>query len=182
VVYLSGYGLLHDGARRVLLAWLGGVGADVPVVLDPGPLVGEVPAQDLATVLGRTDWLSCNAAEASLLTGCPDAVEAARALAAGSGCRGVVVRTGAQGCVVTGPGGADVRVPGAAVTAVDTTGAGDTHTGVLLAALAAGLPLERAALRANHAAACSVTRRGPATAPTAGELAVWLAHEAAHGP
>src|SRR5260370_3068071 len=45
------------------------------------------------------------------------------------------------------------RIPAPEVDAVDTTGAGDTHAGVFLAALAAGLNPGRAALRANVAAA-----------------------------
>jgi sugar/nucleoside kinase (ribokinase family) len=94
----------------------------------------------------------------------------------------VLVRTGPDGCLLAGPaaGGDGVAVvPGFAVAAVDTTGAGDTHTGVFLAALAAGAAPAAAARRANAAAAISVTRPGPATAPTAAELDRFLARERA---
>jgi sugar/nucleoside kinase (ribokinase family) len=57
-----------------------------------------------------------------------------------------------------------------AVTAVDTTGAGDAHSGVFLAGLAAGLTVGEAARRANAAAALTVTRAGAATSPTRAEL------------
>jgi sugar/nucleoside kinase (ribokinase family) len=60
------------------------------------------------------------------------------------------------------------------VTAVDTTGAGDAHAGVFLAALADGLPPAQAAARANAAAAWSTTRTGPATAPDRAELDAFL--------
>jgi sugar/nucleoside kinase (ribokinase family) len=60
------------------------------------------------------------------------------------------------------------------VAAVDTTGAGDAHSGVFLAALAGGLSPARAARRANAAAALSVTRPGPATSPTRTELDAWM--------
>ena len=53
---------------------------------------------------------------------------------------------------------------------VDTTGAGDAHSGVFLAALADGLPVADAARRANAAAALAVTRSGPATSPDRAEL------------
>jgi sugar/nucleoside kinase (ribokinase family) len=56
------------------------------------------------------------------------------------------------------------------VEAVDTNGAGDTHCGVFAAELLLGNNLETAALRANAAAAISVTRYGPATAPTWAEV------------
>jgi sugar/nucleoside kinase (ribokinase family) len=95
-------------------------------------------------------------------------------VAAGGG--GVLVRAGAAGCYLAlrSSDGA-VHVPAPAVTAVDTTGAGDAHSGVFLAALAEGLSPRDAAARANAAAACAVTRRGPATAPTRAELDAWLA-------
>jgi sugar/nucleoside kinase (ribokinase family) len=66
-------------------------------------------------------------------------------------------------------------VPGFPVRAVDTTGAGDTHSGAFLAALAAGADEAAAARTANAAAALSVTRHGPATAPGRDELARFLA-------
>ena len=59
--------------------------------------------------------------------------------------------------------------------------AGDTHTGTFIAALARGAREADAAREANAAAALSVTRRGPATAPTAAELASFLAARATRG-
>jgi sugar/nucleoside kinase (ribokinase family) len=75
-----------------------------------------------------------------------------------------------------------VHVPGFPAVAEDTTGAGDTHTGVFIAALAAGADPATAARRANAAAAISVTRPGPATAPTAAELDRYLAQNLARDP
>jgi sugar/nucleoside kinase (ribokinase family) len=85
----------------------------------------------------------------------------------------VLVRTGQDGCLIGRPGGV-VHVPGFRVRVVDTNGAGDTHSGVFIAALAAGAAETAAARTANAAAALSVTRRGPATAPTREELARFL--------
>jgi sugar/nucleoside kinase (ribokinase family) len=56
------------------------------------------------------------------------------------------------------------------VMAVDSTGAGDAHSGVFLAGLAAGLTAGDAARRANAAAALTVTRSGAAVSPTRAEL------------
>jgi sugar/nucleoside kinase (ribokinase family) len=66
-------------------------------------------------------------------------------------------------------------VPGFAVEALDSTGAGDAHTGVFVAALARGADPVAAAWTANAAGALTVTRRGPATCPTAAEIADFLA-------
>jgi sugar/nucleoside kinase (ribokinase family) len=178
--YLSGYSFLHAANRAALVDWLGrpdGTGAPgrsgTVVVFDPGPLADQIPAAALAAVLGRADWLTCNAREAAILSGQSDPLAAARALAAGE--RGVVVRTGPGGCLLSHGGGEPVTVPGWAVRAVDTNGAGDTHAGVFIAALARGAAPPEAARLANAAAALSVTRPGPATAPTASELARFLA-------
>ena len=180
VVYLSGYSFVHAVSCAALLDWLGRLdGAGPPgrartvVVFDPGPLAGQIPAAALTAVLGRADWLTCNAREAAILSGRPDPLGATRALAAGQ--RGVVVRTGPDGCLLSHDGGEPVTVPGWSVQAVDTNGAGDTHAGVFIAALARGAAPPEAARLANAAAAFSVTRPGPATAPTAGELARFLA-------
>ncbi len=185
-VYLSGYGLLHPSNARGILDWLGRLAEPNVVFLDPGPLVGDVPGDVLDRAMRRADWLTCNAREAGRLTGLADPRAAARALAAGApgggascfrGRGGVVVRTGAAGCLLAlaGAGPAPVHVPGFRVPVLDTNGAGDIHTGTFIAVLARGGDAREAARTANAAAAISVTRRGPAAAPTRAELAQWLA-------
>jgi len=177
-IYLSGYGLVHDSNRAALLGWLARLGVGQVVFFDPGPLVGSIPAAALAAVLGRADWLTCNAREAGILTGLADPRAAAAALARRVGPAGqarVLLRTGPNGCLIARPGDEVVAVPGFKVGAVDTNGAGDAHSGAFIAALAAGAADTAAARSANAAAALSVTRRGPATAPTREELAQFLA-------
>ncbi|WP_034477899.1 PfkB family carbohydrate kinase [Actinomyces graevenitzii] len=94
--------------------------------------------------------------------------------------RPVVVRAGAEGAYFARPAavpaevsvaasantGADVTyIPTPRVAAIDTNGAGDAHSGVLAAALAQAIPLERALLLANCAGALSTTLVGPAVCP-----------------
>jgi sugar/nucleoside kinase (ribokinase family) len=86
----------------------------------------------------------------------------------------VIVRDGARGCTVTPVAGPTFHVAGLPVAAADTTGAGDAHTGALLACLAGGADLATASSVANAAAACSVTRAGSATGPTRIELELFL--------
>lgn len=63
--------------------------------------------------------------------------------------------------------GADVTyIPTPRVVVIDTNGAGDAHSGVLAAALAQTIPLERALLLANCAGALSTTLVGPAACPS----------------
>jgi ribokinase len=63
------------------------------------------------------------------------------------------------------------RIEAPAVPVLDTTGAGDTFSGVLAAGLARGWELDRAARWATVAAALSVTKPGArAGMPAAGEI------------
>jgi ribokinase len=119
--------------------------------------------------------LSCNATEARVLSGSDSSDAAARKLAgrltAGAA---LVVRDGPDGCVLAFEGEIR-RIGGFPVEAVDTNGAGDTHCGVLAAELLRGTALDTAAYRANAAAALSVQRNGPATAPSRAEIDAFLA-------
>ena len=54
--------------------------AGTTVVLDPGPLVGDIDPALLDAVLARTTWLSLNGREAQLVTGEPDPTAAVAAL------------------------------------------------------------------------------------------------------
>jgi sugar/nucleoside kinase (ribokinase family) len=173
-VYLSGYGLAHPSNAAALLGWLGRLADDHVVAVDPGPLAGALPDGVLRPVLDRADWVTCNARESALLTGLADPGEALRVLAGRLPRAGILVRMGRDGCLLSLRGSPPEHVPGFAVEAVDTNGAGDTHTGVFLAALASGAGPAEAAQRANAAAALSVTRVGPATGPTSAELAAFM--------
>ena len=71
----------------------------------------------------------------------------------------VVVTLGAAGAVFTE--GGDLAVfPSPKVTAVDTTGAGDTFAGYLAASLVGGLSMGHSVARAVRAGALAVTREG----------------------
>jgi sugar/nucleoside kinase (ribokinase family) len=142
IVLVSGYGL--DDA---LAEWVTALPEAVVVAFDPGPLVRAAP---LTRVRDRLDWVSANAAEAAALTGATDPSAAARLL---GGRAGGIVRTGERGCVVAVAGAAPVVLSAVPVTAVDTTGAGDVHTGAFLAALLRGACPVDAARGANAVAA-----------------------------
>src|SRR5690606_28446736 len=87
---------------------------------------------------------------------------------------GVVVRSGEDGCFMQLANGDTCKVPGFKVVAVDTNGAGDTHIGAFVSALARGMKPFEAARYANAAAALSVTRHGGSSAPTGVEIEAFL--------
>lgn len=182
-VYVSGYSLIHSPNREAISDFLAQLTPDVTVFVDPGPLVLDIPQTTLGAVRDRATWWSCNLREAQLATGEQNPLDAARALQAASGAAqsgvargrgGVVVRLGADGCLIAQAGKPFELVPGFAVDVVDTNGAGDAHSGALLAGLARGDSPVEAARRANACAAIAVSRNGPASAPTTREVDIFL--------
>jgi ribokinase len=110
-----------------------------------------------------------NAAELASLAPGPDAGDAALTLAARTG-QPVLVTLGADGAMLADSGEV-TRLPAHEVAVRDTTGAGDTVTGVLAASLAQGHDLLPAVRRSLAAAALAVTREGARTGmPTAVEI------------
>jgi sugar/nucleoside kinase (ribokinase family) len=108
--------------------------------------------------LPHLDILFTNDAEAAMLTGAADS-EAAVRFFRRHGARDVVIKLGAEGCVVF-DGGEVFRSPAFQVEAVDTTGAGDCFAGAFLAGLQRGVGVRDAARLANAAGALSVQGLG----------------------
>ncbi|WP_131671675.1 PfkB family carbohydrate kinase [Pseudomonas parakoreensis] len=169
-VYVSGYSLLHAGKAQALLDWTLALPDAINVVFDPGPLVESPDLALMRALLPRIDVWTSNSVEALRFTGAADIGAALDRLAKHLPQDVLlVVRDGPQGCWIQ-QAGERRHVPGFAVNAVDSNGAGDAHAGVFVAGLAQGLDAHEAARRANAAAALAVTRWGPATAPGAAEV------------
>ena len=162
---ISGYSLFEP-TREPLLAFLEALPAGVEVVLDPGEPFASFPVELQDRVLARTTVWTSNADEARALTGLDALEDTPEALRRRIGPGTVVVvRDGDRGCIVFHHG-RGTHIPAFPQRAVDTNGAGDTHTGTMLAERALGADWESAATRANAAAAIAVTRWGPQSAPT----------------
>jgi ribokinase len=123
-------------------------------------LLNLAPAGELdPPALRMVDLLVANESEASELSWQLGTAADAASLAAALGID--VVRTlGEQGAELATREGGAVVVPAHAVTAVDTTAAGDCFMGVLAAAADRGAPLPDALRRAAAAAALACTRHG----------------------
>lgn len=171
-VYVSGYDLAYPVSGSSLGAWLPILAPEYLLVIDPGPLVAEIPYGRMLQAIARADILSLNAREIRLFTGIEDVAAAASTLAQRVAADGwVVARDGPNGCWLASRATSPQHIPPRPTHAVDTTGAGDTHVAAMLARLAAGGEIAEAARVATVAASLSVERPGPATGPTADELA-----------
>ncbi len=127
-------------------------------------ILNPAPAQALPpTLWPLVDYLTPNEVEAAHLSGLPlttpsEAPAVAHALLA-EGPRVVIITLGDQGALVC-HAAQQFPVPAFAVTAVDTTAAGDAFNGALAVALGEGQALEAAVRFANATAALACTQRG----------------------
>ncbi|MEU4498144.1 ribokinase [Streptomyces sp. NPDC023998] len=120
------------------------------------------PAQPLPPeLLAVTDLLVPNEHEAATLTGVADPHTAAEELL--RLVPEVVITLGSAGSLYATRGATPLTVPAPEVTAVDTTGAGDTFVGALAVALGEGKPMPQALGWAAAAAALCVQRPGAST-------------------
>lgn len=127
-------------------------------VLNPGPARTLPPS-----ILQHVDLLTPNQTEARVLLGLPpdDATPTdvlARRLI-GLGVKQVVVTLGKDGALIVDEHSAEA-IPAIAVTAVDSTGAGDAFNAAIAVALAEGKSLSEAVQLARYAGAYAVTRLG----------------------
>jgi ribokinase len=146
--------------------------AGATTILNPAPAMQFGPE-----LLDLVDILILNETELGLLSGTElrDTDDSARIIEAtrflqGNGGRIVCVTLGKRG-VVALAGNEPLIVPGRAVKAVDTTGAGDCFVGALAAQLAGGESIQNALAYANAAASICVQRMGAAPSmPTVDEV------------
>ncbi|MCU7851834.1 MAG: carbohydrate kinase [Candidatus Thiodiazotropha sp. (ex Monitilora ramsayi)] len=108
------------------------------------------------------DWVKLNEAEFSLLHGgASDTKPAAEAFLQQHQLSGLIVTRGAQGAMAVIPGQPPVEVaPVEALEVVDTVGAGDALSSVLLLGLNLGWPIRQTLERAQGFASALVGRRG----------------------
>ncbi len=133
--------------------------AQASVILNPAPAYRTLPEELFCNV----DLLIPNEHEASLLLdGRPvsekNAQEAARELHEKFH-SSIIITLGSKGCVYC-DGRTSLYQPAAAVTAVDTTAAGDSFIGGLCCAIAADTPIKDAIRYATAVSSVTVTRRG----------------------
>jgi len=139
-------------------------------------VLNAAPAQSLPReLLAAVDVLIVNEGELAAITGpSPSMQDALTRIDVPC----VIVTLGEQGCCARTPGGM-VTQTAFRVAALDTTAAGDTFCGVLVAALSEGATLPDALRTASAAAAIACTRLGAQPSiPTRADVAAFLLQSA----
>ena len=156
-LYASGYGF-QDGnsSGEVLLRFLGSKKADAKLILDPGPRLLGKQFEEKLLQLGPI--LEMNQAEAKAMGQSENVCQAAENLHRRTG-QPVIITMGQAGTLLHTTEEEEI-IPTVPVKAIDTIGAGDSHTAGFIAALASGKSLREACREANHIAASVVQHVG----------------------
>lgn len=156
-LYASGYGF-QDGnsSGEVLLRFLGGKKADAKLILDPGPRLLGKQFEEKLLQLGPI--LEMNQAEAKAMGQSENVCQAAENLHRRTG-QPVIITMGQAGTLLHTTEEEEI-IPTVPVKAIDTIGAGDSHTAGFIAALASGKSLREACREANRVAASVVQHVG----------------------
>lgn len=162
LLHLSGYALLAEPQRSAaLLALEMACRHGLIVTLDPGMSVPQAALDEMRALLPVIDIFLPNLPEAQQLTGTDAPQDCFQALVA-AGVRAVALKLGEHGCLIGGEEGF-VYVPGFAVEARDTTGAGDFFAAGIIAGCLGGLDRRGAAVLGNAMGAMAAARVGAGT-------------------
>ncbi|MCY0878923.1 MAG: PfkB family carbohydrate kinase [Firmicutes bacterium] len=177
-VYVSGYHLARESSAWALIRWLDSLPSGVQVVWDPGPLIAGIAPDIWRQMAARVSVLTVNQREAAWMTAESDPPHQLARLrqwcAPGAT---VLVRAGAAGTwIFDETSQQSCRVGTRPAQAVDTTGAGDVHTGALVA-LWRPQALVTVVKAANVAASLAVEHLGPHWSPTWAEVAAYLSDD-----
>lgn len=178
-LFIQGYTLAEKRVVPLALRTIErAVALKLPIYLDVGPFMAQVPPERIRWIVERADVILMTEDEAPLVSGGLAGAAAYNALLA-QGVRTLVVKRGASGCLVITPDSQEV-IPGVEVKVVDTVGAGDCFDAAFVAGRLKGMSLRDSALLANAMGAASVQKMGAGrNAPTCAEVKAVLSQAGA---
>ncbi|CPR14759.1 PfkB family carbohydrate kinase [Brenneria goodwinii] len=172
LLYVNGYELFGEGGRA-LRQWT--LAQTQQKLIDFGPRLPFIPTEFIQALAGSNAILTLNRDETRLLCGAGESVSQAMLYARRNGLT-LICRLDKEGAWICPPDGEPTAVAAYPVQVVDTIGAGDAHSGGLLAGLSANWPLRDAVDLANQVAACVVAGQGAAGAPDWNMLRRYFPH------
>jgi ribokinase len=158
-LHMLGYELAYQSSKEAFKELILSGLVQSKIVFDPSPWVAQIDREVLDWFGKNAALISCNEGEYPVLE--PFIAED----------RLVLVRRGARGSELRVGGQVIASAASRATTVLDTTGAGDVHTGAFLAALAKGLEMQECLETANRCAEWVIAREGGVNCPTWQQLA-----------
>ena len=158
-LHILGYELAYESSRAAFKELILSGLIESKIVFDPSPWVAQIDKEVLAWFGQNAALISCNEGEYPVLE--PHIKED----------RLVLVRRGARGSELRLGGQVIESAPSRTTTVLDTTGAGDVHTGAFLAAIAKGHDWLESLEVANRCAEWVIAREGGVNCPTWQQLA-----------
>lgn len=169
--------LAYPRLASILTQWVENLPDNVSLAVAGGPLVSEVDLDVMVKILRRANVLTLNKHQADTVRsrlGRGPIEEVLRRYVNKN--TKLILRDGANGATIQEAIGETPHGVAAFQTEIrDTAGAGEAHTGALLASLMMGTPLRQACERANAAASLAMMRSGYYRIPTASQIDNFLA-------
>jgi sugar/nucleoside kinase (ribokinase family) len=159
-VYVEGYLLTNDSTRAAAYRAMSIAkqrGVKVAFSASDPFLINLLRDEIWELITGPVDLFFCNEQEAKSLTQHEDPITCAAMIHEHA--ENVALTLGSKGSILM-HGGETIPIEGVAVSAIDTTGAGDMYAGALLYGVTAGMSWHQAGHLASHAAARVVAQLG----------------------
>jgi ribokinase len=184
VFHLSGYSLLSEPQRSAgLLALEIACRHGLTVALDPGMTISQTALDEMQALLPVVNILLPNLREAQQMAGLKRPADCARALL-DRGVQVVALKLGPEGCLVVSEA-QSYHVPGFAIEARDSTGAGDCFAAGFIAGFLGDLGWRGAAVLGGVMGAMSASHVGGTSAvPDPDQVLTFLGecrHQMTHG-
>jgi len=161
VAAVTGYYLLDVSSKKLIGRLKALKTTGCKIVFDPSPLAGKIDAAYLKEMLGLSDVLTPNRAEAEFLARIAGNEPPEQwAISCSEKGAAVIIKNGAAGGALY-ESGKKTHYAAVSVNVVDTTGAGDSFTGAIAYALGEGIPLAKGVKLAAAAAGHTVSIKGP---------------------
>lgn len=168
IIHISGADLAIPTSAEVLAGWGAALPASVKLVVSVAPAVDQVPASAWKHLLGRADIVTMNIRESEGLRRSLNTLEPGTSLRDYLRPEAAIVRRmGVMGAQIEAlADGGWVEVPRFLSVTVDTAGVGDTHIGVMCAALIEHGDLFEAVRWANAAGAYAISHESALPVPS----------------
>lgn len=156
IIYLNGYELVLDSD---LLTWIQNMSGEQKFIVDFGPMIVKIQPSIFESLLEKKNIIfSLNEEETKILLG--NLYEDCIRNYAVEKNVDLLIRLGAKGAIVAEKSGKISYIAPFSTQVIDTIGAGDCHTGAVIAGLSAGLNLPSSTLLGNISGAYTVSHIG----------------------